>query len=146
MNSSPRRRWVPWLPALAWAAGIFVLSSQSWVPGPPDGLTDKHGHAVLYGVLALACVHGLVAGRWRSLRGRTVLAAVALAVAYGFSDEWHQSFVPGRTADLADVLADATGAVVASCLAWGWAILLRRRGPGRPAQGTGGRAAHGARS
>jgi VanZ family protein len=40
------------------------------------------------------------------------------AVAYGISDELHQAFVPGRTADWQDVLADTVGAAAAIWLAW----------------------------
>ena len=119
--------WVYWLPAAAWAATIFVLSSQSWLPGPPGGLTDKHGHALMFGILALACLFGLTGGTWRRVTWRMATLAALLAVAYGVSDEWHQSFVPGRIADSADVAADAVGAVVAVGLGWAWAILQRRR-------------------
>ena len=35
---------------------------------------------------------------------------VGLGVLYGVSDEWHQSFVPGRTAEWGDVRANAIGA------------------------------------
>jgi VanZ family protein len=37
-----------------------------------------------------------------------------MAVAWGVFDEAHQSFVPGRTADILDLLADATGAALAA--------------------------------
>jgi VanZ family protein len=120
-------RWVYWLPAAAWAVVIFVLSSISRLPAPPGGLTDKHAHAITFGVLTLACLYGLTAGHWRRVGVSTVVLAIALAVAYGVTDELHQAFVPGRTADLADVAADAVGAVVAGLGAWGCAILLRAR-------------------
>jgi VanZ family protein len=106
---------------------IFVLSSQAWLPGPPGGLTDKHGHALTFGVLTLACLFGMAGGVWQRVTGRMAVLAMLLAVVYGVSDEWHQSFVPGRMADAADVAADAAGAVVAAGLGWAWAILLRRR-------------------
>lgn len=35
---------------------------------------------------------------------------------YGISDEWHQSFVVGRSSDVLDWLADTSGAVLASFL------------------------------
>ena len=41
------------------------------------------------------------------------LAAIAGAILYGISDEFHQSFVPGRDASLFDVGVDMVGAVVA---------------------------------
>jgi VanZ family protein len=38
---------------------------------------------------------------------------VCFCISYGASDEWHQSFVPGRDADLLDLLADTTGGLLA---------------------------------
>jgi VanZ family protein len=47
-----------------------------------------------------------------------VLLAIVLAIAYGVSDEFHQRFVPGRSSDVYDVLADAEGAAAAALGAW----------------------------
>jgi VanZ family protein len=132
-------RWVHWLPAIACAAVIFILSSVPRLPSPPGGMTDKHAHALAFGTLALACIHGLLAGRWRNLTAPTLLVAIVMTVAYGASDELHQAFVPGRTADLEDLLADALGAVVAGGVAWAWAILLRRRSTARSVREAAGR-------
>lgn len=114
------------MPATLWAALIFFLSSQPSLPSP-DNLSDKHMHAIVYGVLACLCLLGFTGGRWRSIAGATVLAALVTTVLYGISDEVHQSFVPGRTPDVADVVADAAGAAIALAGAWAWAILLGRR-------------------
>jgi VanZ family protein len=82
------------------------LSSISDRPGVdwlPIG--DKIAHVALYGVLGGA----LAWSRW-SERGRPVHAVLlGLGLLYAVSDEWHQSFVPGRTASLADLAADAVG-------------------------------------
>lgn len=144
MNRARWARWVYWIPALVWATTIFVLSAQPWLPGPPGGLTDKHGHAFVYGVLAVACLYGLVRGEWSRVTVTHVVTAAGLSVLYGVSDEWHQAFVPGRSPDPVDVLADFVGALTAVGLAWAWAILLRRRDRGRAphrADGTGARRA-----
>lgn len=86
--------------ALVWAALIFAASSQ---PGSAVGLShpwDKLAHLASYAVLSgLLRAAGLGSG-W----------AFALAVLYGASDEWHQRFVPGRDASLADWVADTVGA------------------------------------
>jgi VanZ family protein len=54
-----------------------------------------------------------------------------IAVTYAGLDEWHQSFVPLREARSRDVLIDATGALLAQVLVWGYATLhakaVRRR-------------------
>ena len=78
-------------------------------------------------MLAVLCLMGLTGWRWRRVAGASLLGAFVIAVLYGVSDEFHQSFVPGRTPDAADVLADAVGAALALTAAWGWAILLGRR-------------------
>ncbi|MDI1321017.1 MAG: VanZ family protein, partial [bacterium] len=46
--------------------------------------------------------------------------ALLLAAVYAATDEFHQSFVPGRTASLGDVLIDITGAFVALAVAAAW--------------------------
>ncbi|MEX2503086.1 MAG: VanZ family protein [Trueperaceae bacterium] len=95
------------MPALLWAAGIWWLSAQSDPPGSglelPIAHVDKLAHASLFGVLA-ALLRLAGAGPWR---------AVGLATAWGVIDEIHQMFVPGRTPELLDVVADATGALLA---------------------------------
>ena len=121
-----QRAWLGWGPAILWFAFIFVLSSQPSLPSP-DQVTDKQAHAFAYGVLAVLCLMGLTGWRWRRVAGASLLGAFVIAVAYGVSDEFHQSFVPGRSPDVADVVADAAGAALALTAAWGWAILVARR-------------------
>ena len=58
---------------------------------------------------------------WRALRGRgsasrVLAAAVAIAVAYAITDEYHQTFVEGRVGAVTDVLIDSAGALVAALL------------------------------
>ena len=116
---------IGWAPALLWFALIFILSSQPSLPSP-GRISDKQAHAFTYGVLAILCLMGLTGWRSRRVAGASLLAAFAIAVVYGVSDEIHQSFVPGRTPDVADVIADAVGAACALTAAWGWAILAGR--------------------
>ena len=124
MSPAARAR-LAWLPALAWAGVIFMLSSQPVLPSPP-GVNDKLAHAVAYGVLAAGCLLGATAGYWQRVTRGTVGLALLLAVVYGASDEFHQIFVPGRTPDLADLLADTIGASIVLGALWLSAILLRR--------------------
>ncbi len=125
MRDATRRR-LAWLPAAGWALLIFVLSAQPRLPSPP-GVNDKQAHGFAYGVLAVLCLAGLTGGRLRRVSRGAVTAALVIAVLYGVSDEFHQSFVPGRTPDVADVIADAIGAAAALGIVWVSAILLRRR-------------------
>ncbi|MDQ3263027.1 MAG: VanZ family protein [Myxococcota bacterium] len=103
------------LPPIAVAALIFALSSRSSLPGPGVVGLDKVAHAVAYATLAWLTARGLFGYRVERLTA-AVLGAL-LATLYGVSDEWHQSFVPGRMTDPADLVADALGASVAA-FAW----------------------------
>ena len=121
------RPWWLWAPAALWAALIFAASSVSRVPDLPAHVTDKMAHASVYAVLAGACLGALAGGRWTGVTMGAAAAAVLMATAYGVTDELHQRFVPGRTADLLDLLADFTGSMGAAVLALGTSWLLRRR-------------------
>ena len=120
-----------WLPPLAWMGLIFALSAQPDLPYPPgpwlEKLFDKAAHAVTYGILAWLLLRAL---RLRyPLSAALLIVVVVLVVAYGISDEYHQSSVPGRNASLADVAADGVGAALAMAAAvW----LAHRRRLGRP--------------
>lgn len=111
------------LPALAWAAVIFTLSSLSSPPGAPGSEpASLAAHALSFGLLAILLAWYVESSpRLRASVGRSwLLAAVWLVtVLYGASDEFHQSFVPGRHPDVIDLAADAIGA--ASALAV-WSI------------------------
>jgi len=110
---------------------LFLVSAQSTLPELPAGLAgipaDKVEHFFAYGVLSLLVVWAAAVGQWRSVGLGTVVLAVAISSAYGYSDECHQLFVPNRSYDLWDWAADTTGASVAAGLAWAWSILLRGR-------------------
>jgi VanZ family protein len=106
-------RW--WLAALMMAL-IFALSSRpsSALPqfGWADTIVKKGGHVVGYGALA--------AGYWRALgwKPRLWWLALAMAVAFGMTDELHQVFVAGRHHSGWDViLFDAPGAALGLWLA-----------------------------
>ena len=114
------RRWLPWLPALAVMAGIFVLSHQSGLRVSDDVDVERPlrvtGHLIAYATLAGLLLFALAQGaRPRPLQA---LAAWLLAVVYGLTDEFHQSFVPDRNGRLDDVVTDAIGAAVGVIVAW----------------------------
>jgi VanZ family protein len=116
-----------WLPVALDAALIFYLSSFPVLPSPPGPFTDKHFHFASYAVLAALLVRALAAGRLRNITTRVAIGAILLATFYGVTDEIHQMFVPGRTAALDDLAADALGAVAAAGLLLAWAIIRRQR-------------------
>ncbi len=117
-----------WLPPLAWMAVIFAFSAQPSLPHAPEPwlelLIKKGGHAWAYGVLAWLY--------WRALRpfgkSRPTVwrgVCIALALAYALSDEYHQTFVPGRNGNLFDVAVDGLGAGIAMGLERWWSARQR---------------------
>lgn len=103
MRLSPRHLSM-WLPVVLWMGLIFGVSSVPSHRLPPMRFTlgDKVAHACAYAV----------GGFLMSRAMPHPLAAIAVACAYGASDEWHQSMVRGRESDLADWIADCVGAVL----------------------------------
>ncbi len=93
---------------------IFIASSTpaSRLPffGAIDVLVKKGGHALGYAFLGLSYFHALP--RRLSVPYRAVMALL-MAILFSLSDEFHQSFVEGRTSALRDVLIDTGGATLA---------------------------------
>jgi len=133
LSTSPRLRLLllGWLPPLAWACFLFAGSSSSdpslgWLAGLFPG-ADKVIHFGLYAVLgALLCRAVLLGGR-PARRSTAIALAAGLGALYGASDELHQLFVTGRSAELLDLLADGLGSLSGS-VAWAFFEgLLRAR-------------------
>jgi VanZ family protein len=99
--------------ALYWPV-LFVLAH---IPVPSvvreANVSDKGLHFLAYAILTFllwSVVRPESKVEWRRASSWLVLAAVTV---YGFADEGLQYFVPGRSADLKDIVADAAGAIVA---------------------------------
>ena len=113
-----------WLPPILWALLTFAISS---VPMPavvaPPG-TDKGVHWVLYFVLGLLSARAVLAEHGR--RPVPLLVTLGLVLVFGAVDELHQRWIPGRTVDLRDWVADAIGA---ACGITAALAAARRRAP-----------------
>jgi VanZ family protein len=124
-----------WWPALLWAivisafsTGVFTSDNTSRIIVPvlkwffPHASQEtlflvhhfirKMGHLTEYFILSLLILRGIRAGKTGIHLG-WALAAVAIVGCYAALDEFHQSFVPGRTAAVSDVLIDTAGGVAA---------------------------------
>lgn len=118
-----------WAPVALQMAVIFGASSIPDLGALPGGMSDKSGHSIGYALLAALLLRALARGRLSGVTWRAALAAVVLATLYGASDEFHQLFVPGRSSDRYDVLADGLGATAAAAAGWAagavrrWGIL-----------------------
>jgi VanZ family protein len=98
---------IPWI---LYCMIIFYLSADS---SPPDVVSfpysDKIKHAFLYLFLSLLTFLGF--GKWPGGISRRYYFfwALIFCILYAASDEWHQSFVAGRSADVMDWVADVVG-------------------------------------
>jgi len=112
-----------WLPALLVMLAIFLVSAQPSSNLPnfawADRVIKKGGHMVGYAFLAVLY--------WRVLgfRPEKRWLAWCFSVLYAVTDEFHQSFVPGRFPSVWDVLVfDNLGALVSL---WLWSLYKRQR-------------------
>ena len=104
---------------LAWMAVIYWFSDQpnsNQVTenyfGDFNFSVRKLAHFSEYAILFLIARWTLAASKLEQIRARGAWSALAIAVAYAMLDEWHQAYVPGRSAAWGDVLIDASGATV----------------------------------
>lgn len=107
-------------PAIVWAAFLLLLGSQSGLRLPSVSMPfsipmDKVAHFGMYGVLG-----GLAAWGWRRAgKWPAPFILILGGMMVGAVDEIHQSFLPYRTAELGDWIADAIGILVGfSVVGW----------------------------
>ena len=118
-----RIRIFKWLPAMLMMLIIFMFSAQPSSNLPnfewADRIVKKGSHMVGYALLALSY--------WRAFQFEQRKRGFAwfLAILYAITDEFHQSFVPGRNASMWDVVIfDNLGTLISL---WLFAILKTKR-------------------
>lgn len=121
------RKVSAFLPAALYYGLIYALSDRP-IRGIPllFPLQDKIFHFLLYAVFGLLLIRGV--NRVRAGKAVRFAVLVILGIAAAGLDEFHQSFVPSRTADWADAAADVLGVLAA----WGVARLYLRLRPSYP--------------
>ncbi|HIH44997.1 MAG TPA: hypothetical protein HA257_07995 [Candidatus Methanoperedenaceae archaeon] len=70
---------------------------------------DKFLHAVVYFGFGILLYLTFANSKYPVLVKYPFLLAIVIGTIYGATDEFHQSFVPGRTMSTGDLLADALG-------------------------------------
>jgi Predicted integral membrane protein len=131
-----------WLPVLIWLGVIFLGSTDMlsaehtsrflvpflrWIDPQISFATlnaiqlgiRKLGHLTEYAILAMLLWRALRSGtRWQMKMSILFLVAALASAIFAASDEFHQSFVPSRTASPNDVMIDICGALIGllSCL------------------------------
>lgn len=129
-----------WAPAIVWAAVVLAASNEqfsavnteTWLQIAVHSVRGvaldeqtlevanfvirKLGHLTEYGIFGLLAFRGIRRDRSGS-SWQWAAAAVAMSAALAAIDEFHQTFVPGRTGVVTDVLIDACGATIGQLLA-----------------------------
>ena len=131
-----------WLPAILWAGMIsglsidafssehtsrFIVPALHWLAPNASKETlellhhiiRKSAHATEYFIFSMILAHAMRGknGRWTL---RLAIWAVAISAGYAALDEFHQSFVPSRTASPWDASLDVVGATAAQIFSWIW--------------------------
>jgi VanZ family protein len=138
-----------WWPAIVWAiaisgfsTGAFTSENTSRIIIPvlhflfPHASSDtlaflhhiirKCAHFTEYFIFSLLVLRGFRAGE-KGTRLRWAVLTLLIVAGYASLDEFHQSFVPGRTPAVTDVVIDTTGGATAQLAAWVWMILGKSR-------------------
>jgi len=130
LSEAPGSRWQKapvWLAVALYMAAVFALSAQPRLPNLGRyGIRDWMQHYVEYvGLGALTAKAAAVT--WPVLSGAGCGGfAIAFGAIYGLSDEIHQKYVPGRSCDRRDWVADFLGAVSGACVFLAWRRFRKR--------------------
>jgi VanZ family protein len=100
---------------------LFLVRPLHWLfPHASDAtlrtlhfLLRKAGHFTEYAILALLAARAFRTSTSELFRTRWFWISLLLVIAYSLSDEFHQSFVPSRTASIYDSMIDSLGGLTA---------------------------------
>ncbi|HLE48806.1 MAG TPA: VanZ family protein [Patescibacteria group bacterium] len=103
-----------WLPFVLWAAVIFLFSASPTGRASEihwkDFIIKKTAHLIEYSTFTVLLFRALIKSSVN--KKKAAIISVIIAMIYAFSDEFHQSFTPGREPKLRDVLIDISGSIL----------------------------------
>jgi len=103
-----------WFPAIFWVVVIFFFSSFSTKQTTEifwqDFLVKKTAHFIEFGILAVLLYRAFINSGFKAKNA--IIYSVIFFVLYAISDEFHQSFIPGREPRVRDVIIDMTGGIL----------------------------------
>jgi VanZ family protein len=102
-------------PAVIYVVYIFIMGSIR-NGEPPMGVSDKTAHFAAFGLMVPLLVRALRYFRPDGTRSRAILVATALSSIAGALLELWQAFIPYRSSDVRDWIADTIGAVLVGCV------------------------------
>lgn len=99
---------------------IFFLSHQRGdeISLPDFSNSDLVAHAIAYGALAATILYAWEKRYKSRYPVKVILFTVLACLIYGISDEFHQSFIPGRYVSALDVVADTLGPLLVCSFWW----------------------------
>ena len=111
---------------------VSVAKTLGYEPKPDESfalhdltkIVRKSAHFFLYFVLGLFSAFVLYAFE---VKKRIYIYAVFMSAFYAVTDEIHQLFVEGRSAQVTDVLIDTAGATLAVLILWSMICISRKR-------------------
>lgn len=80
---------------------------------PDDNITHivrKSAHFTIYLLLGLAVINLIIT--YRQKMAKTIIISIIVCLLYAISDEIHQMFIPGRSAEIIDICIDTLGATI----------------------------------
>lgn len=87
-------------------------------------LVRKNGHCLEYFILALLVAN--VLRRFGKRPKEVFITILFVCLLYAVSDEFHQSFVPGRSCEVLDVIIDFSGSFIGTIVYYFvWAIRIK---------------------
>jgi VanZ family protein len=133
---------VLWIALIFWAstdqfssehtAGIIQPWIQWLFPAmSPDGVESLHAvirksaHVTEYAIFALLVARALIGSSIRLFSRGWLVISLLMLTAIAATDEYHQSFVPSRTAAITDVLIDTSGGLMALAILALWRLARR---------------------
>ena len=100
-----------WLPPILW--GLIIFSFSSLQVGSSneiywkDFVIKKTAHIVEYSILAVLLYRAMIGSDIE--KKKAIIFAILIVSLYGFTDEFHQSFTPGREPRIRDGIIDTIG-------------------------------------
>jgi VanZ family protein len=108
------------LPAVLWGLVIFFFSSKQTGTASEvhwqDFVVKKTAHMVEYAIFAMLLYRALT--NTGVTKKKALVTALLFCILYGFTDEYHQSFTPGREPHIRDVVFDTIGASISVYSIW----------------------------
>ncbi len=114
------KRFKLWFPVIVWCGVIFGFSSLqvnqgaefSWL----DFVFKKTAHVTEYAILYWL-VYSALSNKGKKIEGKYLVMSLVFSFLYAMSDEWHQTFTPGREGTLRDVGFDSIGILISYTIA-----------------------------